>query len=181
MVFTKQLRQKKGCQFKMKLSRWLPSVTRISFFRLGMSCLSWLSESSFQNFVCLWNFLDALNYVPLQFPKLCGMTGTAATESTEFESIYKLKVTIVPTNKPMIRKVSSCLSLLCNTLIFFAKWDLYSNSWTGGMCVCARAQLMYKLLYFQDSADGLLPFKVKFRSLNVHLSRFSLYIIKQYL
>lgn len=33
------------------------------------------------------------------------MTGTAATESTEFESIYKLKVTIVPTNKPMIRKV----------------------------------------------------------------------------
>lgn len=35
------------------------------------------------------------------------MTGTAATESTEFESIYKLKVTIVPTNKPMIRKVSS--------------------------------------------------------------------------
>lgn len=41
-----------------------------------------------------------------QFPKLCGMTGTAATESAEFESIYKLKVTIVPTNKPMIRKVS---------------------------------------------------------------------------
>jgi len=35
------------------------------------------------------------------------MTGTAATESAEFESIYKLKVTIVPTNKPMIRKVSS--------------------------------------------------------------------------
>ncbi|XP_058733600.1 protein translocase subunit SecA, chloroplastic-like [Vicia villosa] len=32
------------------------------------------------------------------------MTGTAATEITEFESIYKLKVTIVPTNKPMIRK-----------------------------------------------------------------------------
>jgi preprotein translocase subunit SecA len=38
------------------------------------------------------------------------MTGTAATEITEFESIYKLKVTIVPTNKPMIRKVSYCLS-----------------------------------------------------------------------
>lgn len=33
------------------------------------------------------------------------MTGTAATESAEFESIYKLKVSIVPTNKPMIRKV----------------------------------------------------------------------------
>ncbi|XWS36021.1 hypothetical protein CRYUN_Cryun20dG0046400 [Craigia yunnanensis] len=35
------------------------------------------------------------------------MTGTAATESTEFESIYKFKVTIVPTNKPMIRKGES--------------------------------------------------------------------------
>ncbi|RLN23505.1 protein translocase subunit SECA1, chloroplastic [Panicum miliaceum] len=42
-----------------------------------------------------------------KFPKLCGMTGTAATESQEFESIYKLKVTVVPTNKPMIRKDDS--------------------------------------------------------------------------
>ncbi|KAH0890691.1 hypothetical protein HID58_053120 [Brassica napus] len=41
------------------------------------------------------------------FPKLCGMTGTASTESAEFESIYKLKTTIVPTNKPMIRKDES--------------------------------------------------------------------------
>ncbi|KAI9182043.1 hypothetical protein LWI28_021481 [Acer negundo] len=53
-----------------------------------------LASISYQNFF-------------LQFPKLCGMTGTAATESTEFESIYKLKVTIVPTNKPMIRKEES--------------------------------------------------------------------------
>nr|CAB3477068.1 unnamed protein product [Digitaria exilis] len=43
----------------------------------------------------------------MAFPKLCGMTGTAATESQEFESIYKLKVTVVPTNKPMIRKDDS--------------------------------------------------------------------------
>ncbi|KAL2935104.1 Protein translocase subunit SecA chloroplastic [Bienertia sinuspersici] len=53
-----------------------------------------LASISYQNFF-------------LQFPKLCGMTGTAATESAEFESIYKLKVTIVPTNKPMIRKDES--------------------------------------------------------------------------
>ena len=53
-----------------------------------------LASISYQNFF-------------LQFPKLCGMTGTAATEGTEFESIYKLKVTIVPTNKPMIRKDES--------------------------------------------------------------------------
>ncbi|KAA8542986.1 hypothetical protein F0562_021519 [Nyssa sinensis] len=53
-----------------------------------------LASISYQNFF-------------LQFPKLCGMTGTAATESAEFGSIYKLKVTIVPTNKPMIRKDES--------------------------------------------------------------------------
>lgn len=53
-----------------------------------------LASISYQNFF-------------LQFPKLCGMTGTAATESTEFESIYKLRVTVVPTNKPMIRKDES--------------------------------------------------------------------------
>ncbi|KAF3790017.1 translocase subunit protein [Nymphaea thermarum] len=54
--------------------------------------------------------VEAKEGLPIQnetFPKLCGMTGTAATESTEFESIYKLKVTVVPTNKPMIRKEES--------------------------------------------------------------------------
>ena len=34
------------------------------------------------------------------------MTGTAATEIAEFEKIYKLAVTVVPTNQPMIRKVT---------------------------------------------------------------------------
>ncbi|XP_044975930.1 protein translocase subunit SECA1, chloroplastic isoform X3 [Hordeum vulgare subsp. vulgare] len=53
-----------------------------------------LASISYQNFF-------------LQFPKLCGMTGTAATEKQEFESIYKLKVTVVPTNKSMIRKDDS--------------------------------------------------------------------------
>jgi hypothetical protein len=33
------------------------------------------------------------------------MTGTAATEIAEFEKIYKLAVTVVPTNQPMMRKV----------------------------------------------------------------------------
>lgn len=50
-----------------------------------------LASISYQNFF-------------LQYPKLCGMTGTAATESAEFEKIYKLTVTVVPTNQPMIRK-----------------------------------------------------------------------------
>ncbi len=38
------------------------------------------------------------------YKKLSGMTGTAMTEETEFEEIYKLDVVEIPTNKPMIRK-----------------------------------------------------------------------------
>ena len=39
-----------------------------------------------------------------QYTKLSGMTGTAMTESTEFQEIYNLDVIEIPTNKPMIRK-----------------------------------------------------------------------------
>ena len=38
------------------------------------------------------------------FDKLSGMTGTAKTESVEFQEIYNLDVIEVPTNKPMARK-----------------------------------------------------------------------------
>jgi preprotein translocase subunit SecA len=34
----------------------------------------------------------------LLYPKLAGMTGTAKTEETEFEKVYNLQVTIIPTN-----------------------------------------------------------------------------------
>ena len=37
------------------------------------------------------------------YKKLGGMTGTADTEATEFKQIYKLDVTVAPTNRPMIR------------------------------------------------------------------------------
>ena len=37
------------------------------------------------------------------YPKLAGMTGTAATEAAEFGDIYQLDVTQVPTNKPCVR------------------------------------------------------------------------------
>ena len=37
------------------------------------------------------------------YEKLSGMTGTAETEETEFHSIYKLDVAVIPTNKPVIR------------------------------------------------------------------------------
>jgi preprotein translocase subunit SecA len=37
------------------------------------------------------------------YNKLAGMTGTAETEAGEFWDIYKLDVTVIPTNKPIIR------------------------------------------------------------------------------
>ncbi len=38
------------------------------------------------------------------YTKLAGMTGTADTEAQEFHQIYKLIVSPIPTNKPMVRK-----------------------------------------------------------------------------
>ena len=42
------------------------------------------------------------NYFRL-YAKLAGMTGTAETEATEFNNIYKLGVIVIPTNQPCIR------------------------------------------------------------------------------
>ncbi|MBI1790350.1 MAG: preprotein translocase subunit SecA [Acidobacteria bacterium] len=41
------------------------------------------------------------------YKKLAGMTGTAETEAAEFDKIYKLDVTVIPTNQPMVRKEHS--------------------------------------------------------------------------
>ncbi len=38
------------------------------------------------------------------YPKLAGMTGTAATEAPEFADIYRLDVTQIPTNEPCVRE-----------------------------------------------------------------------------
>ncbi len=43
------------------------------------------------------------NYFRL-YKKLGGMTGTAMTEASEFDKIYKLGVIAIPTNQPMVRK-----------------------------------------------------------------------------
>jgi len=49
-----------------------------------------LATITFQNFFRLYD-------------KLAGMTGTAITEATEFDKIYKLDVVVVPTNMPLAR------------------------------------------------------------------------------
>ena len=50
-----------------------------------------LATITFQNFFRLYG-------------KLSGMTGTALTESEEFQTIYELDIVEIPTNKPVIRK-----------------------------------------------------------------------------
>jgi len=38
------------------------------------------------------------------YKRLAGMTGTAETEAAEFQKIYNLDVTVIPTNRPLIRR-----------------------------------------------------------------------------
>jgi preprotein translocase subunit SecA len=49
-----------------------------------------------------WASVTLQNYFRM-YHKLAGMTGTAETEAAEFEKIYSLEVTVVPTHKPVIR------------------------------------------------------------------------------
>jgi preprotein translocase subunit SecA len=49
-----------------------------------------LASITFQNYFRMYN-------------KLAGMTGTADTEAVEFNKIYNLDVSVIPTNEPMIR------------------------------------------------------------------------------
>jgi len=37
------------------------------------------------------------------YPQICGMTGTAATQAIEFQTVYGLRVETIPTNRPVIR------------------------------------------------------------------------------
>ncbi|MFI3330915.1 MAG: preprotein translocase subunit SecA [Rikenellaceae bacterium] len=53
------------------------------------------------------------------YHKLGGMTGTAETEASEFWSIYKLDVVVIPTNRPILRDDR-------NDLIYKTKREKYS-------------------------------------------------------
>ncbi|HVQ33211.1 MAG TPA: preprotein translocase subunit SecA, partial [Lysobacter sp.] len=46
------------------------------------------------------------------YKKLSGMTGTADTEAYEFQNIYGLEVTVIPTHRPMVRQDHSDLVFL---------------------------------------------------------------------
>jgi preprotein translocase subunit SecA len=53
------------------------------------------------------------------YPKLAGMTGTAATEAPEFFDIYKMNVVTIPTNVP-VRRIDEEDEFYKNTLDKFA-------------------------------------------------------------
>jgi preprotein translocase subunit SecA len=53
------------------------------------------------------------------YEKLAGMTGTAETEATEFNEIYRLIVVVIPTNKP-------CVRIDKNDSIFKTRRDKYN-------------------------------------------------------
>ncbi len=57
------------------------------------------------------------------YDKLAGMTGTALTEAEEFEKIYKLDVTAIPTNLPIIRDDQPDLIYMNEK----AKWNAVVN------------------------------------------------------
>ncbi|MBU1190712.1 MAG: preprotein translocase subunit SecA [Gammaproteobacteria bacterium] len=59
------------------------------------------------------------NYFRL-YTKLSGMTGTADTEAYEFQQIYGLEVTVIPTHRPMVRKDMGDLVFLTKTEKFDA-------------------------------------------------------------
>ena len=57
------------------------------------------------------------------FEKLSGMTGTAKTESVEFQEIYGLDVVEVPTNKPLARKDNNDIIYKTEKVKFLAILD----------------------------------------------------------
>ena len=66
-----------------------------------------LASTTYQNFFRLFN-------------QLSGMTGTADTEAAEFAEIYGLNVSIIPTNKPMVRDDNEDLVFLTKEAKFKA-------------------------------------------------------------
>jgi len=44
-----------------------------------------------------------LQHLVALYPTICGMTGTAATQSLEFHRVYGVRVEVIPTNRPVIR------------------------------------------------------------------------------
>ena len=102
----------------------------------------------------------------LLYPKLAGMTGTAKTEEAEFEKIYKLEVTITPTNR--VRRRQDVSDVVYKTED--AKWnaiaeecaDMHQNTARPvlvGTTSVEKSEQLSKLLSALDVPHNLLNAK----------------------
>ena len=69
------------------------------------------------------------------YKKLAGMTGTAETEATEFGKIYNLDVTVIPTNKTLLRIENPDLVYRTEKEKYFASADEIQKLNTSGQPV----------------------------------------------
>ena len=74
------------------------------------------------------------------YKKLSGMTGTADTEAAEFHEIYKLDVSVIPTNKPMMRKDQRTSSTRTRRGKFRAVVERTSRTATSAASRCSSAR-----------------------------------------
>jgi preprotein translocase subunit SecA len=49
-----------------------------------------------KSLICAWDYLG-------KYPRLTGLTGTAASDADAYREVYRREVAIIPTNRPMIR------------------------------------------------------------------------------
>jgi preprotein translocase subunit SecA len=101
----------------------------------------------------------------LLYPKLAGMTGTAKTEEAEFEKIYKLEVTIIPTNRTTKRKDLSDVVYKTEP----AKWQAIAQECAEmhqmgrpvlvGTTSVEKSELLSRLLFDQQVPHNLLNAK----------------------
>ncbi len=91
------------------------------------------------------------NYFRL-YKKLSGMTGTAVTEETEFQEIYKLDVVEIPTNRPLARQDKNDLIFATEAAKFNAVIDRIAQCHEKGQPVLVgtisieKSELLSKML-----------------------------------
>lgn len=84
------------------------------------------------------------------YDTLSGMTGTAQTEAAELNSIYKLGVVPIPTNRPMIRKDQADLVYRTEEAKFAAVVDDIAQRYAEGQPVLVGTVSVEKSEYLSD-------------------------------
>ena len=84
------------------------------------------------------------------YDTLSGMTGTAQTEAAELNSIYKLGVVPIPTNRPMVRKDQADLVYRTEEAKFSAVVDDIAQRYAEGQPVLVGTVSVEKSEYLSD-------------------------------